>query len=166
MRRWLAGLVVLAGCGMPKPIVSTTPLQPDILPRELASETGRHFVLGTTLDTAGLLSRDYIYSDHPHTYVLGVFGENRRQFLIVSPDTSGVVDFIEIRYPPPARYDSVVAEARSRLGTPSVEYRGRRAEWRGGTRMLVIQEMPEGYTWKGSLHRVEALLWHCSESCQ
>jgi hypothetical protein len=157
--------LVILSCAPVQPVISTVPLDTSLVPSSISDVTGRHYQLGIVLDTSDLTRADHIYPDHPRTYVRGFRDGNRGETLIISPDSTGRIDFIEIRLALPASYISTVAYTVARVGPPSREWPDRRAEWRAGTRMLVVQVLPPGVSSHSSPQQVEVLLWQCATPC-
>jgi hypothetical protein len=161
----LALLLITLACAPVGPVISTVPLDTAVVPSGMSDVAGRQYQLGSVLDTIDLVSAHYLYPDHPRTYVRGLRSGNQGETLIISPDSSGRIDFIQIRLPPPATYNSTVANAKAKVGPPSREWPDRRAEWRAGSRMLVVQSLPFGVSSRSPPQRVEILLWHCTRPC-
>ena len=161
----LLALLLTLACAPVGPVISTVPLDTSVVPTGISDVAGRQYELGTLLDTSDLVGAHYLYPDHPRTYVRGLRSGNHGETLIISPDSSGRIDFIQIRLAPPATYDSTVAKTKARVGLPSREWPDRRAEWRAGSRMLVVQRLPFGVSSRSPAQQVEILLWHCSRPC-
>ena len=140
--------------------------EPSFVPNSISDAAGRQYQLGTLLDTTDLASAHYLHADHPRTYARGLHSGNGGETLIISPNRSGQIDFIQIRLAPPANYDTTVAYTKARQGPPSREWPKRRAEWRDGIRMLVVQRLPPGVTTRSPPQQVEVLLWRCARPCR